>query len=62
MFRYWILIALLLTSCNIKNPIFHDCTVYPRLVDDRYNRSINSSNVSSQYGYIGTEGVLSCRY
>ena len=56
------LIFLVLSSCTIKNPIFHNCSVYPRLVNDQNIRGINSSNVSSQYGYIGSEGVLSCDY
>jgi len=56
------LIFLVLTSCTIKNPIFHDCSVYPRLVDDRNIKGINNSNVSSQYGQVGSEGVLSCDY
>ena len=62
MIRLWIIVASLLASCTLKNPILHDCEIYPRLVDDRNIRAINSSNVSSQYGNMGTEGVLECSY
>lgn len=60
MIRVWVLIAMLLSACTIKNPVFRKCSIYPRLIDDRNIRAINQSNISSEQGYLGTEGVLDC--
>lgn len=56
------LFFMLLNGCEINYLPVRNCTVYPRLVNDKYYRSINNSNISTQHGNFGSEGVLDCEY